>query len=106
MPSLNAAALDPDALPEIFQVAQHWEQKQAKSHSYHSTHWDGLHGGWDTFVSYEGAGVLMPLRGRDQDALRALFDRADMSHIEENIETNLDQRRSSQDWENVSSWLL
>lgn len=103
---------EPSTITEILQLAHQVEPQEKFSllvqHSYHSTHWDGLHApeGLGSFVSYEGAAALMPLRGRDREALRELFDRSDIAQIEANIEANVGQWIESQDWEDVSRWLL
>lgn len=103
---------EPSTIPDILQLA-HPAEPQARlsplvQHSYHSTHWDGLHvpDGLGSFVSYEGAAALMPLRGRDREALRDLFDRSDIAQIEANIESHLNQWGISQNWEDVTRWLL
>ncbi|KKI98200.1 hypothetical protein [Prochlorothrix hollandica] len=94
---------DPAPLPEIFQLVR--REEVAPSLHYHSTHLDGLHnsGVDDQFESYEGA-TLMPMRGRDLDALMDLFDRSDIEPIVLNLSQTLEQRLSSEDWEDVAAW--
>lgn len=53
---------------------------------------------------YEGAAALMPLRGRDREALQELFVRADMTQVLQDLETTLEQFQEPQDWEDVSQW--
>lgn len=119
MPTPSANPSAPESLPDIFQAAQRWEhsdsspltsqsshQRSSSPHAYHSTPWDGLHesSAQTTFVVYEGAAALMPLRGRDREALQELFVRADMTQVLQDLETTLEQFQEPQDWEDVSQW--
>lgn len=91
--------LPSELLPEILQFVQQNDGSSLRQPSPYGTHLDGLHGGHQEFDSYLGAAPLIPLRGRDLEALMELFDRSEIQEILDNIDHNLAQLITIEIWD-------